>query len=81
MPHVNNEDLEEERRVAYVGVTRAKRLIGLTFANMRFGQTSRPSQFLYELAGRKGAIASGPARRPTAPTNVCRCCPIASGSD
>jgi DNA helicase II / ATP-dependent DNA helicase PcrA len=53
MPHINNDDLEEERRVAYVGITRAKRLIGLTFANIRFGQTSRPSQFLYELAGKE----------------------------
>jgi DNA helicase-2/ATP-dependent DNA helicase PcrA len=52
LPHVNNDDLEEERRVAYVGVTRAKRLIGLTFADMRFEQASLPSQFLYELAGK-----------------------------
>src|SRR5215831_8342630 len=52
LPHANNDDLEEERRVAYVGLTRAKRLIGLTFAAWRFGQTSRPSQFLRELAGR-----------------------------
>src|SRR5262249_33618980 len=51
LPHTNNDDLEEERRVAYVGVTRAKRLIGLTFPDKRFGQTSVPSQFLYELAG------------------------------
>jgi DNA helicase-2/ATP-dependent DNA helicase PcrA len=50
-PHANNDDLEEERRVAYVGVTRAKRLVGLTFSDKRFGQESRPSQFLYELAG------------------------------
>src|SRR5215471_6332562 len=53
LPHINNEDLEEERRVAYVGVTRAKRLVGFTFANKRFGQESRPSQFLYELAGKE----------------------------
>jgi DNA helicase II / ATP-dependent DNA helicase PcrA len=51
LPHINNDDLEEERRVAYVGVTRAKRLLGMTFANMRFGQPSGPSQFLYELTG------------------------------
>jgi ATP-dependent DNA helicase UvrD/PcrA len=51
LPHINNDDLEEERRVAYVGVTRAKRIIGLTFSDKRFGQTSLPSQFLYELAG------------------------------
>src|SRR5712671_6906489 len=50
LPHVNNDDLEEERRVAYVGITRARRLLGITFADMRFGQTSSPSQFLYELA-------------------------------
>jgi DNA helicase II / ATP-dependent DNA helicase PcrA len=53
LPHINNDDLEEERRVAYVAVTRAKRLIGLTFADRRFGQTSSPSQFLYELAGKE----------------------------
>src|SRR5262249_21908115 len=53
LPHINNEDLEEERRVAYVGVTRAKRLVGFTFANKRFGQEARPSQFLYELAGKE----------------------------
>jgi len=53
LPHINNDDLEEERRVAYVGVTRAKRLLGMTFANTRFGQTSSPSQFLYELAGKE----------------------------
>jgi DNA helicase-2/ATP-dependent DNA helicase PcrA len=55
LPHINNDDLEEERRVAYVGVTRAKRIIGLTFADKRFGQTSLPSQFLYELAGTEGS--------------------------
>jgi DNA helicase II / ATP-dependent DNA helicase PcrA len=70
LPHANNDDLEEERRVAYVAVTRAKRLIGLTFASMRFGETSLPSQFLYELAGNKprhfawtGAQANGADER------------------
>jgi len=51
LPHINSDDLEEERRVAYVGLTRAKRLLGMTFANKRFGYTSNPSQFLHELAG------------------------------
>jgi DNA helicase-2/ATP-dependent DNA helicase PcrA len=53
LPHVNNDDLEEERRVAYVGITRAKRILGLTYANVRFGQASSPSPFLQELAGRQ----------------------------
>jgi DNA helicase II / ATP-dependent DNA helicase PcrA len=39
--------------VAYVGITRAKRILGITYANLRFRQNARPSQFLYELAGRK----------------------------
>jgi DNA helicase II / ATP-dependent DNA helicase PcrA len=62
LPHVNNDDVEEERRVAYVGVTRAKRLLAMTFANMRFGQTASPSQFLYELAGddRRHWVWTGP---------------------
>jgi DNA helicase II / ATP-dependent DNA helicase PcrA len=53
LPHANNDDLEEERRVAYVGVTRAKRFLGITYADVRFRQNAAPSQFLYELAGRK----------------------------
>ncbi len=53
VPHANNDDLEEERRVAYVGVTRAKRILGLTYANERFRQNSKPSRFLHELAGRE----------------------------
>jgi ATP-dependent DNA helicase UvrD/PcrA len=62
LPHINNDDVEEERRVAYVGVTRAKRLLGMTFANLRFGQPSSPSQFLYELAGeeRRHWVWTGP---------------------
>jgi DNA helicase-2/ATP-dependent DNA helicase PcrA len=47
------EELEEERRLAYVGITRAKELLYLTFASKRmiFGQTgtSFPSRFLAEI--------------------------------
>jgi DNA helicase-2/ATP-dependent DNA helicase PcrA len=53
LPHANNDDLEEERRVAYVAATRAKRVLGLTYANVRFGQNSTPSRFLDELAGKE----------------------------
>jgi DNA helicase-2/ATP-dependent DNA helicase PcrA len=67
LPHANNDDVEEERRVAYVGVTRAKRLLGLTYANVRFGQDSRPSQFLHELAGkeRRLCVWTGPRSEGT----------------
>ncbi len=56
LPHVNNDDTEEERRVAYVGVTRAKRILGLTYANVRYGQAARPSPFLHELAGKNPSV-------------------------
>jgi DNA helicase II / ATP-dependent DNA helicase PcrA len=52
LPHPNNDDVEEERRVAYVGLTRAKRRLGFTYAHLRFGQGAAPSQFLYEVCGR-----------------------------
>ncbi len=49
------EQLEEERRLAYVGITRAKRQLHLTCAasRMLFGATvhNRPSRFLSEIPG------------------------------
>jgi DNA helicase-2/ATP-dependent DNA helicase PcrA len=49
----NPVELEEERRLCYVGMTRAERRLLLTFANIRtlFGRTvrNRPSQFLASL--------------------------------
>jgi DNA helicase-2/ATP-dependent DNA helicase PcrA len=53
LPHVNATDREEERRVAYVGISRAKRNLGLTYSGLRYGDWSRPSPFLFEIAGRK----------------------------
>ncbi len=48
-----NEDIEEERRLAYVGITRAKKNLYLSHAQMRmlFGTTSRnlPSRFIIEI--------------------------------
>ncbi|MBI2267988.1 MAG: UvrD-helicase domain-containing protein [Candidatus Blackburnbacteria bacterium] len=48
------DELEEERRLAYVGMTRAKKLLYLTFASRRmiFGQsgTSLPSRFLGDIS-------------------------------
>jgi DNA helicase-2/ATP-dependent DNA helicase PcrA len=56
-PHFNsidtNEEIEEERRLFYVGMTRAKKQLFLSYANMRrrMGhiEGATPSRFLYEL--------------------------------
>jgi ATP-dependent exoDNAse (exonuclease V) beta subunit len=62
LPHINANDIEEERRVAYVGTTRARRRLGLTYAGERYGERSRPSPFLYEMAGgeKRFCIWTGP---------------------
>ncbi|MDH3450072.1 MAG: ATP-binding domain-containing protein, partial [Gammaproteobacteria bacterium] len=56
LPHHQSQDpegLEEERRLAYVGITRAAAGLTLSYAKMRqkFGelQHCEPSRFLYEL--------------------------------
>ncbi|AZN38463.1 DNA helicase PcrA [Paenibacillus albus] len=65
----DNEELEEERRLAYVGITRAEKRLFLTCARMRtlFGRTSAnmPSRFLREVPDElkaetgRGARSSG----------------------
>jgi len=62
LPHVNAEDVEEERRIAYVGVTRAKYRLGLTYAAERYGDKARPSPLLFEIAGKnnQNCAWSGP---------------------
>ena len=52
LPHTNSEDIEEERRVTYVGVTRARQRLGLTYSDERYGESLEPSPFLSEIAGR-----------------------------
>ncbi len=47
-------DIEEERRIAYVAVTRGKRILGLTYTSERGGTPSRPSRFIEEFA--KGSV-------------------------
>ena len=48
------DELEEERRLAYVGITRAEKILYLTNANSRllFGRTSynRPTRFINEIS-------------------------------
>ena len=62
LPNANAEDIEEEPRVAYVGVTRARRRLGLTYSVERYGERLKPSPFLYEIAGRerRSCIWTGP---------------------
>jgi len=72
LPHANSRDdlesLEEERRLAYVGMTRARRQLALTSARTRFlfgqRQPTRPSRFLEDLP--EGSVedvsAPSPAR-------------------
>ncbi len=56
LPHqtsIDEDNIEEERRLAYVGITRAQRELFFTYAKERrqYGEVARtePSRFLYEL--------------------------------
>ncbi|MBW7474942.1 DNA helicase PcrA [Paenibacillus oenotherae] len=59
---MDNDELEEERRLAYVGITRAEEQLYLTCARMRtlFGRTNsnKPSRFLEEVPDELKAEAS-----------------------
>jgi DNA helicase-2/ATP-dependent DNA helicase PcrA len=46
-------DLEEERRLCYVAVTRAQKRLYLVYPKYRFGRAQTPSRFLLEMF-RKG---------------------------
>jgi DNA helicase-2/ATP-dependent DNA helicase PcrA len=83
LPHarsVADDAVEEERRLAYVGITRAQRFLTLTYAKERskhgHAAPAHASRFLYEIKGVPppadwvacGTLAPArrPARRPTA---------------
>jgi superfamily I DNA/RNA helicase len=60
LPHsrsVVDGTVEEERRLAYVGITRARRRLTLTYtmSRARYGNrfTTMPSRFLFELSGKE----------------------------
>lgn len=65
MSRYSNEDLEEERRLCYVGITRAKKELYLSCASSRmlFGQTkhNRPSRFLEEIDASLIEVEQSPA--------------------
>lgn len=54
-PHINNPDKEEERRLLYVGMTRAKDRLILTYSKNRNGDTRTISPFIQK----KEVIESG----------------------
>lgn len=70
----SKEDLEEERRLAYVGITRAKKKLYLISSQQRmlYGQTSRnmPSRFLREIPSSVIDDQSVVARRSTGFTSA-----------
>ena len=60
MPHrkaATEEDIQEERRLFYVGMTRAKDKLYLYYAKERYGQTLVCSRFMEELRGDAGKKA------------------------
>jgi DNA helicase-2/ATP-dependent DNA helicase PcrA len=57
------EQIDEERRLAYVGITRAARTLSLSWASQSSRQTRQPSRFLQEIGTR--TLDERPAR-PTA---------------
>ncbi|HTL47933.1 MAG TPA: UvrD-helicase domain-containing protein [Verrucomicrobiae bacterium] len=72
-PHINSfmesgEDLEEERRICYVGITRAKDKLYLSYARQRrlYGsiQHNLPSRFLNEIPSSLYQAAGAPGRPP-----------------
>ncbi|MBI3289071.1 MAG: ATP-binding domain-containing protein, partial [Elusimicrobia bacterium] len=71
--NATSEDLEEERRLCYVGITRARERLYMTYAATRrlFGQVyaSLPSRFIIE------AKLFGSARRDAQPASAARVAP------
>lgn len=67
----HDEELEEERRLFYVGITRAMKKLYLSYANTRyrFGERSYSvrSRFLDEVDERYVTVEATPQRRPTMP--------------
>lgn len=77
LPHaksIQDGGIEEERRLAYVGITRARRCLTMTYtlSRARYGQRAAtlPSRFLYEVRGKQPpaqVLAAPPSPTPPAP--------------
>ena len=50
---MKEEDVEEERRLFYVGVTRAKKYLHILSVKKLYNKDSRPSRFVEELRSRQ----------------------------
>ncbi len=75
-----DDQLEEERRLLYVGVTRARETVRLSWALSRTTEgrkSRRPSRFLDGLTAPASSAAARPARRKARGVPTCRVCGIA----
>lgn len=52
MPHPQAQNIEDERRVLYVAMTRARAFLSMSYARHRFAKWQGPSDFLHEIADR-----------------------------
>jgi DNA helicase-2/ATP-dependent DNA helicase PcrA len=63
----SDDEVAEERRLLYVGITRARSHLYLSWARTRGGRSVRPSRFLDEL--RPGSLVTRPQAKTEAPQN------------
>jgi DNA helicase-2/ATP-dependent DNA helicase PcrA len=75
-----DEAIAEERRLLYVGLTRARRHVSLSWAERRETGRRRPSRFLAALEGR-GGVPGRVTVLPGAPMNAGRAARAARGRD
>lgn len=68
MPHHRTSDLEEERRVLYVAMTRPKKFVSLSYARERFSKGQSPSIFLHDIADRSAGKTVTWNGRPARPS-------------
>jgi DNA helicase-2/ATP-dependent DNA helicase PcrA len=80
------EQLQEEARLFYVGITRARRGLLITWSRFRNGGVRQPSRFLNGLTSSARSLGPRPARRSKPKTEMsarCRVCggPLSTGAE